>query len=104
MPRMTPSMIQTRIKWILGGIQQKTHRYSTNNHQKSYLKGYIHCVKCGVWIHPDDPEDAKKIILGKRGRRMHKDCLANSSIPAVFSTTPKFHGTRRKWLEQQKRY
>lgn len=105
---MTPKQIQWRRRQVMENIQEKPHiiRYPEQFHRRAYHKGDMRCVNCKKWINPHNTEEAKEIVYGKRGYRIHnlKYCTVNSDHVAAFSTTPKFHGTRRKWLDAIKRY
>lgn len=107
---MTPKQLEKRKRTILLGLQiGKTHTFSLPDyftHHRSYLQGYIRCVNCKKWIDPNNPEEAKEILIVGGGRRQHHPlrCPVNSEDPAVFATVPRFHGTRRRRLETIKRY
>jgi len=88
-------------------IQRQAHSHlgkANNSHKKTYLKGFIRCVKCRKWIHPDDPEDAKEIFVARSGKRIHRPCPSISFGVSAFATVPRFHGTRRRRLDAIKRY
>lgn len=104
---MSPNQIIWRRRMVMEGIQERPHKQDPEwLHRRSYLKGDIRCVNCLKWINPKNPKEAQEIIYGKRGNRIHNPryCPVNSDYVAAFSTTPKFHGTRRKWLNEVKRY
>jgi hypothetical protein len=105
---MSPGQIKARKKWVLGNKKRKSpmkhHAYVL--HQRGYHNGDIKCVKCGKWLNENNWKEAKEILVGPTGKKVHdsKYCDSNGMYAAAFSTVPRYAVGRRRRMEKLVRY
>lgn len=101
---MSVKRLQYRLEYVLFR-NEYTSPQQPKGHRHSYAKGHIRCKSCGLWIDPRDPEQIRMYVkFGKSGKKMHLRCPTPGMGGAIFSSVPKYHLTRRKWLDSLPRY
>lgn len=103
---MTPNQILWRYNRIMyGGVEKHTTKGEWL-HIRKYENGDLRCTNCKKWLNPEKPEEAKEIIYSKRGQPLHSSryCPVRSAYMASLCMYAKFHGARRRRVEQAKRY
>lgn len=104
---MTPNQILWRYRRIM---EAEPPKHTTNGewlHIRKYELGDRRCTNCKKWLDPTGeryPLEAKEIRYSKRGQMIHKNCPVRSPYVATLSMFAKFHGARRKRVDQAKRY
>jgi hypothetical protein len=82
----------------------KPKNVCTNSHQRGYVFGDLRCCRCLKWLNENIPEEKVEIRYGKGKHRYHDKCPIYSPYTATLIANPKFHGTRRKLVNNAKRY